>query len=146
MEMLTTAQAAQVAGIDVRNANVMVPRLARALGDLTTNERVVRVRWPAGTVIAIAVLRALDPHGVNPSRWAPGARAVADAHERGLLPAFLVTRGGTDYRVALDADGVERATAGVVAEMSATGGIVRVVRVAPIVEDLCDVLELRALA
>jgi hypothetical protein len=107
---------------------------------------VVRVRWSAATVIAIAVLRALDPHGVNPRRWAPGARAVADAHERGLLPAFLVTRGGEDYRVALDGEGVERATAGVVAEMSAIGGIVRVVRVAPIVEDLSDVLEVRALA
>jgi hypothetical protein len=146
MEMLTTAQAAQVAGIDVRNANVMVPRLARALGEPASDERIVRVRWSAGTVIAIAVLRTLDPHSLNPMRWAPGAGAVGDAHARGLLPAFLVTAGGTDYRVALDGDGVERATAGVVARMASTGGIVRVVRVAPIVEDLCDVLELRALA
>jgi hypothetical protein len=146
MDLLTTAQAARVAGIDPRNAGVMVPQLARTLDGDTTDPRIVRVRWPAGTVLAMAVVRALDPHGTNTRRWAAGARGVSEAQERGLCPAYLVTAGGTDYGIVLDADGAERAAVELAGHVAAEGRVARIVRVTPIVEDLCDVLELRALA
>jgi hypothetical protein len=146
MDMLTTLQAAQVVGIDPRNAGVMVGRLARALDGPSSNEHVVRVRWSPGAVVAMAVLRSLDPHVMNPERWAAGAAHVGDAHERGLCPTYLVTAGGPDYGVVLDAEGAERATVRVVTRLAESGRVARVVRVTPIIEHLCDVLELRALA
>jgi hypothetical protein len=151
MQMLTTAQAARVVGIDPRNAGVMIPRLAcaldaRAATQHPANDRVVRVRWSPGAVVAMAVIRALDPHGISPERWADGAGHVGDAHERGLCPAYLVTAGGSDYGVVLDAEEADRAAVGVASRFAAERCVARVVPVAPIVEDLCDVLDFRALA
>jgi hypothetical protein len=151
MELLTTVQAARVVGIDPRNAGVMIPRLAgaldaRAANRHAPNDRVVRVRWSPGVVLAMAVIRALDPHGINPERWADGAGHVGDAHERGLCPTYLVTAGGTDYGVVLDADDAERTAVAVASRFARERRAARIVRVAPIVEDLCDVLDFRALA
>jgi hypothetical protein len=146
MDLLTTVQAARVAGIDPRNAGVMVPQLARVVDGGTADPRIVRVRWSAGTVLAMAVVRTLDPHATNAQRWAAGARGVGEAHARGLCPAYLVTAGGCDYGIVLDADGAEAAAIELSRRVAAGGGVARIVRVMPIVEDLCDVLELRALA
>jgi hypothetical protein len=88
------------------------------------------------------VVRALDPHCTNPDRWAVGARAVGDAHERGLCPAYLITSGGTAFGVVLDAPGAERVASRVLVELAGSGGVVRAVPIAPIVERLSDVLDL----
>ena len=143
VQRLSTAQAARVAGIDAHNAWVMVPRLARALAP---RDDAPRITWTAGEVVAMAVMRALDPHAVHPERWAAGAARVGDAHERGLCPAYLVTAGASDYAILLDDDGAERAAVDILAGMAASGAVVRLVPITPIVEYLCDVLELRALA
>jgi hypothetical protein len=143
VQRLSTAQAARVAGIDAHNAWVMVPRLARAI---SSRDAVPRITWSAGEVVAMAVVRALDPHAVHPERWAAGAVRVGEAHERGLCPAYLVTAGASDYAILLDDDGAERAAIEVLARLAASDCVVRVVPITPIVEYLCDVLELRALA
>ena len=82
MDVLTTAQAARVAGIDERNASVMVPRLVGALEDASAPPALGRDLWSAGEVIAVAVLRALDPHGAHPEQWAEGATRVVSAGGR----------------------------------------------------------------
>ena len=140
VQKLSTAQAARVAGIDAHNAWVMVPRLARTLAP---HDDAPRIRWTAGEVVAMAVMRTLDPHAVHPERWAAGAARVGDAHERGLCPAYLVTAGASDYAILLDDDGAECAAVGILARMAASGAVVRLVPITPIVEYLCDVLELR---
>ena len=139
---MTLAQAARVAGVDPRVAPALLPRLAAALdgGSAGASGR----EWSAGAVIAMAVVRALDPHCVNPDRWAAGARAVGDAHERGLCPAYLVTAGGPTFGVLLDDVGAEHAAARVITELAAGGRAVRALPVAPIVEHLSDVLEIAA--
>ena len=91
----------------------------------------------------MAVIRALDPHAVHPERWAVGAARVGDAHERGLCPTYLVTAGASDYAILLDDDGAERAAVDILAGMAASGAVVRLVPITPIVEYLCDVLDLR---
>jgi hypothetical protein len=146
VDVLTTAQAARVAGIDERNASVMVPRLAAALGNAAAPPAVGRDLWSAGEVIAIAIVRALDPHGAHPEQWVEGAARVGAAHERGLCPAYFVSAGGTDFGIVLDDDGADLAAARLVLRMAAEGRVGRVVPVASIIEHLCDVLELRASA
>ena len=143
VQMLSTAQAARVAGIDAHNAWVMVPRLAHALAP---RDDAPRITWAPGEVVAMAVMRALDPHAVHPERWATVAARVGDAHERGLCPTYLVTTGASDYAILLDDDGAERAAVEVLARMATSGAVVRLVPITPIVEFLCDVLEFRALA
>jgi hypothetical protein len=143
MKRLSTSQAAQVVGIDPGNAHAMLPELARCVGPGEATAGGARRTWTAGEVLAMAIVRALDPHGVNPDRWAPGARHVRDAHERGLLPAYLVTAGGEDVAIVLDGDGAERATAEIAVRVCSGGPAARVVPVAPIIEHLCDVLDLR---
>ena len=143
VQRLSTAQAARVVGIDAHNAWVMVPRLARAL---SPREHAPRITWSAGEVVAMAAVRALDPHAVHPERWAAGAARVGDAHERGLCPVYLVTAGALDYAILLDDDAAERAAVELSRRMAASGAVVRLVPITPIVEYLCDVLELRALA
>jgi hypothetical protein len=145
VDVLTTAQAGRVAGIDERNAHVMVPRLVGVLdGAATHNED--RELWSAGEVIAIAVVRALDPHGVHAELWAEGATRVGDAHSRGLCPAYLVTAGGAAFGILFDDEGADVAAARLLMRLAGAGRVVRVVAVAPIVELLCDVLGLRASA
>ena len=150
VDVLTTAQAARVAGIDERNAPAMIPRLVAALEDPATAPPVGRPGdrdvWSAGEVIAIAVVRALDPHGAHPEQWAAGAARVGEVHARGLCPAYFVTAGDGDYRIVLDDDGADLTVARLVTRMAAGGRVARVVPVAPIIEHLCDVLELRASA
>jgi hypothetical protein len=63
-----------------------------------------------------------------------------------LCPAYLVTAGDDEFGVLLDHEGVERAVAELVGALARTGVAVRVVAISPIVEDLCDVLDRRALA
>ena len=111
VDVLTTAQAARVAGIDERNAPAMVPRLVGALTNDAVADPVGREVWSAGEVIAIAVVRALDPHGAHPEQWATGAARVGAAHERGLCPAYFVTAGGADYSIVLDDEGADIAAA-----------------------------------
>ena len=146
VDVLTTAQAARVAGIDERNAPAMVPRLIGALTNDAVDDPVGREVWSAGEVIAIAVVRALDPHGAHPEPWATGAARVGAAHERGLCPAYFVTAGGADYSIVLDDEGADIAAARLVTRLAAEGRVARVVPIAPIIEHLCDVLELRASA
>jgi hypothetical protein len=143
VDVLTTAQAARVAGIDERNAPAMVPRL---VGTLAHRHVENRDEWSAGEVLAIAVVRALDPHGTNPGQWAEGATRVGAAHERGLCPAYLVTAGGADFGIVLDDEAGERTTVELLGKLVRRRGLARVVPIAPIVEHLCDVLELRASA
>jgi hypothetical protein len=146
MQRLTTAQAARVVGLDPRNAAAMLGRFARAIGAVELDERPRARPWGAGEVVAISIVRALDPHAVKPERWGAGAARVADAHERGLCPAYLVTAGDDEFGVLLDHEGVERAVAELVRALAQHGVAVRVVAISPIVEDLCDVLDRRALA
>jgi hypothetical protein len=150
VDVLTTAQAARVAGIDERNAPVMIPRLVAALDDPAAappvDRPVDREIWSAGEVIAIAVVRALDPHGTHPEQWAAGAARVGEAHGRGLCPAYFVTAGDGEYRIVLDDDGADLTVARLVTRLAAGGRVARVVPVAPIIEHLCDVLGLRASA
>jgi hypothetical protein len=144
VDVLTTAQAARVAGIDERNASAMVPRLVGALEGASAPPPVGRDMWSAGEVIAIAIVRALDPHGARPEQWAEGAARVGAAHERGLCPAYFVSAGGSDYGIVLDDDGADITTARLVFRMAVDGRVGRIVPVAAIIEHLCDVLELRA--
>ncbi len=146
VDVLTTAQAARVAGIDEHNASVMVPRLVGALEDAAAPPPFGRDAWSAGEVIAIAIVRALDPHGAHPEQWAEGAARVGAAHERGLCPAYFVSAGGTDYGIVLDDDGADLAATRLVLRMAVNGRVGRVVPVAAIIEHLCDVLEWRASA
>jgi hypothetical protein len=146
VDALTTAQAAIVAGIDVHNAAAMVPRLARTVRKGHDAAVDGDQEWSAGEVVAIAVVRALDPHCTNPETWAAGAGQVGAAHERGLCPVYLVTAGGPDYCVVLDGDAADRTAVRAVGELVARGQCARVVPVTPIVEHLCDVLEVRATA
>jgi hypothetical protein len=145
VDVLTTTQAARVAGIDECNARVLVPRLVAALDSAAPGVE-DRELWSAGEVIAIAVVRALDPHGVHVERWADGATGVADAHGRGLCPAYLVTAGGAAFAILLDDDGADVAAARLLMRLAGSGRAARVVAVTPIVELLCDVLGLRASA
>lgn len=145
VDVLTTAQAARVAGIDERNASVMVPRLVGALEGAAAPP-VGRDVWSAGEVIAIAIVRALDPHGAHPEQWAEGAARVGAAHERGLCPAYFISAGGTAYGIVLDDEGADLAAARLVLRMAVDGRVGRVVPIAGIIEHLCDVLELRASA
>jgi hypothetical protein len=136
--MLTEAQAAAVVGVDSTTASVHLAHLARAL------EVAPRDRWPAATVVAMAAMRELDPRGSHPERWADGARTAGDAHARGLAPAYLVTRGRDDFAVVLDGTRVEQDAARATLHLADDGDPVRVVRLRPIIEHLCDVLDLPA--
>ena len=80
------------------------------------------------------------PSAGRRARWCAG-----DAHERGLCPVYLVTAGALDYAILLHDDAVERAAVELSRRMAASGAVVRLVPITPIVEYLCDVLELRAL-
>ncbi|MET1000322.1 MAG: hypothetical protein ABWZ15_00800 [Acidimicrobiia bacterium] len=139
MDLLTDAQAAEVVGVDARVAPVHLANLSDALG-----RRPTRDRWASETVVAMAAIRELDPRGGHPERWADGARTAGDAHGRGLAPAYLVTAGGDDFGVVLDSDHVERDAARAAMHLAEVGRAVRVVRLRPIIEHLCDVLELPA--
>jgi hypothetical protein len=153
MRRLSILQAARVVGIDPSNARAMLPRLTRTLnselggqsdlGGPARDDVGTRRSWSPGEVVAMAVMRALDAHDVNPGRWATGAAHAGDAHERGLCPVYLVTAGGPEYAVVLDSDGAERAVIEFVRRLSAAGPAVRVVPLAPIVEHVCDVLDAR---
>jgi hypothetical protein len=146
VQVVTTAQAARVAGIDQRHASAVFARLAHVL-DLPEARRDGPIEeWSTGSVVAMVVVRALDPHGINPERWAAGAASVGAVQARGLCPAYLVTAGGDEYGILFDGEDAERAAVTVIARVTADGSMARVVPIAPIVEHLCDVVERRASA
>jgi hypothetical protein len=128
---MRTSDAARI--LDVHPSQVS--RLAYACGLTRPIGSGSGHRWSPGDVLALWIFRSLE----SSERYAEGARQAGWALDAAASPAFLVTRGGSEYQIICDADFLGRAEeclAEMLLQATDAGMPVRVVRLRPMVAKL----------